>query len=511
MCGIFACLYATQPCSFYQSSIDSIKHRGPDSSVIKQVDKHVLGFHRLAINDLSEKGNQPLTHPTLPHLTLICNGEIYNHAQLKQIYNFKTHSGSDCEIILHLYERFGIERTLKELDGYFAFVLVDGDTVIIARDEIGVRSLYFGHHKDGSIWVSSEMKAIYSHVSPSPFPPGTFWRNGSLSSYIEHKTMESDTYDMALKTTRDLLCEAVEKRVKNTERPIGCFLSVGLDSSLIAALVCRFSTQPVHTFSIGMIGSTDVEYARKVAEHLHTIHHEVIVTEQEMIQAIPEVIRQIETYDTTTVRASTPMYLLSRYVATQTDVRVIFSGEGSDELSGSYAYFKNAPNTNDFYEETLRLTQDLQYFDVLRCDKSTAGHGLEVRVPFLDKEFLSYYLHMNPEFKWYPSFGCEKYLLRYAFLDVLPHDVLWRKKEAFSDGVSSTTKSWYQIIQDHVSNLTLKDKEYRHNPPQMKETQWYRQLFEEFYPECEHLLPYYWVPRWCGAVVDPSARTLAVY
>lgn len=509
MCGIFACLYSTKSVEHYVPCYQSIQHRGPDYSTIVKYGDHVLGFHRLAINDLSDKGNQPLL---LNEMKLICNGEIYNHNELKKIYNFKTESNSDCEIILHMYQRFGMERTLKELDGYFAFVLIDNDNVFIARDRIGVRSLYIGYDKDGSVWVSSELKAIHKYVSPTLFPPGMYWHNNKTYTYYKTKKIEYyDNFEVTMQTTRDLLSAAVEKRVKNTERPIGCFLSGGLDSSLIAALVCKYSNQKIHTFSIGMENSTDIEYARKVATHLNTIHHEVIVTEKEMLDAIPEVIKQIETYDTTTVRASTPMYLLSKYVATNTDIRVIFSGEGSDELSGSYAYFKNAPTPNEFYDEAIRLTEDLQYFDVLRCDKSTAGHGLEVRVPFLDNDFVSYYLHINPEFKWFFYYGYEKYLLRKAFMNLLPSDVLWRTKEAFSDGVSSKRKSWFQIIQDHVSTLTLPESNYILNPPQLDETKWYRMLFDTYYPECAHVLPYYWLPRWCGDIVDPSARKLAVY
>jgi asparagine synthase (glutamine-hydrolysing) len=248
-----------------------------------------------------------------------------------------------------------------------------------------------------------------------------------------------------------------------------------------------------------------------VADHLKTIHHEVVVTEKDMLDAIPSVIRQIETYDTTTVRASTPMYLLCKYISEKTDVKVIFSGEGADELSGSYLYFKNAPNYEAFYNETHRLTSELQYFDVLRCDKSTAAHGLEVRVPFLDKEFMNYYLHIHPQLKYFDTFNCEKYLLRDAFKSILPDEVLWRTKEAFSDGVSTKTRSWYEIIQDHVDTLVLSDEEYEHNPPASKETRWYRQLFNSYYNECEYVLPYYWLPKWCGDVKNPSARVLSTY
>lgn len=515
MCGIFACLHASHPLEHYKKGNDSIKHRGPDFSVLTTHGPHVIGFHRLAINDLSEKGNQPLAHPDHPELRLICNGEIYNHTDLQKIYNFKVNSSSDCEIILHMYKRFGIERTLKELDGYFAFVLLDGDDAYVARDTIGVRSLYMGY-KETEIYVASELKAIHPYSDRiEHFPPGHYWssKNNENHAYdkINHNRIIIDEYSVVVKNTRDLLIEAVQKRVNNTERPIGCFLSGGLDSSIITALVCKLSSKPVHTFSIGMAGSVDLYYAQMVAEHLHTIHHEVIVTEQDMLNAIPDVIRQIETYDTTTVRASTPMYLLSKYIYENTDIRVILSGEGSDELSGSYAYFKKAPSSSDAYNEIMRLTLDLQYFDVLRCDKSTAGNGLEVRVPFLDKEFMSYYLHINPEYKWYQNYECEKYLLREAFLNYLPEEVLWRTKEAFSDGVSNQQRSWYTIIQEHVSKLDLPNNTYEINPPQLKETLWYRTIFEQFYPGRSHILPYYWLPKWCGNIKDPSARTLDIY
>lgn len=520
MCGIFACLYANESLDALKPGFNLIQHRGPDHSSFGIVPDtpHVYGFHRLAINDLSEKGNQPLVHPLYPNLRLICNGEIYNHTLLKNMYNFKTYSDSDCEIILHLYQRFGIERTVKELDGYYAFILFDREKVIAVRDAIGVRSLYMGYHEE-SVYIASELKAIQGYCSEVfPFPNGNIWTltekgKGVFSDYREEFPMCTDSYVVALQTSKTLLELAVQKRVSNTERPIGCLLSGGLDSSLISALVCKYnkSNTPIHTFSIGLEGSVDLKFARMVADHLKTIHHEVVVTEKDMLDAIPAVIRQIETYDTTTVRASTPMYLLCKYISEKTDIKVIFSGEGADELSGSYLYFKNAPNHEAFYNEIHRLTNELQYFDVLRCDKSTAAHGLEVRVPFLDKEFMNYYLHIHPQFKFFPSFNCEKYLLRSAFHGILPNEVLWRTKEAFSDGVSTKTRSWYEIIQDHVDTLTLTDEEYSHNPPQSKETKWYRQLFNSFYNECEYVLPYYWLPKWCGDIKNPSARVLSTY
>lgn len=518
MCGIFACLNAapSHTVQSLQAGFDSIRHRGPDHSVLTVIPAtpHIAGFHRLAINDLTDKGNQPLSHPCYPHIQVICNGEIYNHDELTKIYNFTPSSGSDCEIILHMYQRFGIQRTVRELDGYFAFVLFDGVDVYVARDPIGVRSLYMGFH-ESQIFIASELKAIHPYTQTvAPFPHGQVWNSNTKTTEpyatLQYQTHHDD-YQTAKHMTRTLLEEAVKKRIRHTERPLGCLLSGGLDSSLITALVCQFSDKPVHTFSIGMVGSTDLFYAKMVAEALQTIHHEVIVTPEEMIAAIPDVVRQIESYDTTTVRASTPMYLLCRYIATQTDIKVILSGEGSDELSGSYRYFQNAPTPYAFRDETIRLMDHLQFFDVLRCDKSTAAHGLEVRVPFLDQEFVNYYLHMNPQHKFYGSFDCEKYLLRDAFRGLLPEEALWRTKEAFSDGVSTTQRSWYQIIQDHVATLSLSTTLSWHiNPPVLKETLWYRTIFDEAYPDRANILPYYWLPKWCGDVVDPSARVLTV-
>lgn len=519
MCGIFAALFSEYSLEELMPHLQAIQHRGPDHTAIVQANETtVLGFHRLAINGLTPAGNQPLCHPSHPELKLICNGEIYNYKKLSELYGCSLVSGSDCEIILHLYKKLGIHETCRLLDGYFAFVLVDGDRVFAARDPIGIRSLFIGSRKD-SIYLSSELKAIHSLCeSVSQFPPGTWWDGQTYTSYsylYSNLVIEPAVDTEAIGTLRELLTSAVEKRVEMTERPIGCLLSGGLDSSIICALVnksmMRRTGKPVHTFSIGFEGSTDCLYARKVAEHLQTIHHEVIVTPQDMIEAIPEVIRMIESYDTTTVRASTPMYLLCKYIAKHTDIRVIFSGEGSDELSGSYLYFHNAPSEIEFREETLRLVRDLHYFDVLRCDKSTAGNGLEVRVPFLDRDFVHYYLHLCPKLKMPKTYGIEKYLLRKAFEDMLPKEVVWRVKEAFSDGVSSVENSWFQIIQRHVNRLQLEECRSVFNPPVLKESLWYRNVYEKEYPGREYLIPYYWLPKWVGNVSDPSARVLSVY
>jgi len=313
------------------------------------------------------------------------------------------------------------------------------------------------------------------------------------------------------------LRNAVAKRLMS-DKPIGCLLSGGFDSSIVAALLSEHFTgdNKLKTFSIGLEGSPDLKYARMVADFIHSDHHEVVVSEEEMLGAIEEDIIQIESYDTTTVRASTPMYLLSKYIKQNTDVTVIYSGEGSDEASGSYLYFHNAPDALTFKAETVRLMQDLSYFDVLRCDKSIAGAGLEVRVPFLDKDFLEMYMNVAPEKKMPKTYGMEKYLLRKAFekYNLLPKEVLWRIKEGMSDGVSSQTRGWYQIIQEHTESLytdeefTTRSASYQFNPPMFKEALWFRDLFSKHYKGRDHTIPYYWLPKWSGNLVEPSARAL---
>lgn len=531
MCGIFGVLAASSSATsdsdaaVYRANLQRIVHRGPDDTQFVQRGRVTFGFHRLAINDLTASGNQPLAHPERPELLLVCNGEIYNHRELRAKYDFKPRSGSDCEIILWMYARFGIAQTLAELDGYFAFLLLDGDTLLAARDDIGVRPLFVGE-RGGSTFFASEVKAIHELCDTIvPFAPGTWWSSADQStsqgqhnfSTLWAQPMRVDELAVARSTVRRLLEDAVRKRVETTERPIGCLLSGGLDSSVICALVSRaLAGRPLHTFSIGLEGSTDVKFARIVAAHLGTVHHEVIVTEQDMLNAIPAVVKAIESYDTTSVRASTPMYLLCQHIAQNTDIRVIFSGEGSDELSGSYLYFHNAPSPEAFYDETVRLVRDLHYFDVLRCDRAVAAHGLEVRVPFLDRAFMQYYLHLDPRLKQPAAFGIEKFLLRDACRDLLPASIVDRTKAAFSDAVSDPDRSWFQIIQERVAELVASGAldttlVHVHNAPQLDETRWYRALFDDAYPGRAELIPYLWLPRWSGAHADPSARTLDIY
>ena len=431
MCGIFAYLYNCKNTTNKQKQYPDIvkyamlsQHRGPDNSVILQNTNHVFVFHRLSINDMSSSGNQPMQNGKN---VLICNGEIYNYKELKSKYSFQCSSNSDCEIILHMFSKFGIERTLQELDGVFAFVLYNEQTneYFIARDAIGVRSLYFGISVSGDITFASELKSIQNlSDNIELFPPGTYLKlNMNYSDKIEFIQWYEFVYPIhtskiendLMKNCKNLLEKAVAKRMM-ADREIGCFLSGGLDSSIVTALVVKHFSDPsnLHTFSIGMRDSTDLKAARKVAKFLGTTHHEVIVTKEEMLNSIPDVIRHIESFDTTTVRASTPMFLLSKWIKKNTNIAVIFSGEGSDELSGSYMYFHNAPTPEAFQNETIRLVTDLHYFDVLRCDKSTAAAGLEVRVPFLDKDFVQEYMSVDHRIRR-PRHNIEKYFLRKMF------------------------------------------------------------------------------------------------
>lgn len=542
MCGIFAYLlsrhksvqFPVQKRRLLQQAFVQCQHRGPDNSIFRTVNSHLcLGFHRLSIVGMSDKGNQPMCLAEYPSLYLVCNGEIYNYKELARENNFTLNTGSDCEIILHMYRRFGIEQTVSRLDGVFAFVLYDGEKQLlqVARDPFGVRSLYRGRCDNDDVMFASEIKSLQSiALDIEPFPPGyygTYTMEGLekmtryyLYDYSELMFSVGDMNEEELITEniRKLLMTAVEKRLMS-ERPVGCMLSGGLDSSLVTALVAQhFPRKTLHTYSIGLEGSEDLKFARLVADHVGTIHHEIVVSEKEMLDALEEDVWTIETYDTTTVRASTPMLLMCKYIKRTSDITVIYSGEGSDEASGSYLYFHNAPSPEEFQKECVRLLVDLHRFDVLRCDKSTSGAGLEVRVPFLDKNFLQYYMSIPAKYK-IPRKGMEKYLLRKSFdgTGLLPKEVLWRQKEGFSDGCSSKTRSWYQIIQEHVEKI-ITDKEfetakltYTHNPPMFKEAYYYRKLFSKYYEGRDKVIPYYWLPKWSGDIVEPSARVLTMY
>ena len=527
MCGIFTSYNAISNWDSTARFFQKISYRGPDSSECLHInDKLTMAFHRLAIMGISESGNQPMKHPNDDSLTLICNGEIYNYKNLAEQYDFRLTTGSDSEIILHLFKEIGMEDTVKALDGVFMFVLYDeiNDILYAGRDPIGVRPGFISLNGD-EVFISSEAKSLIGiSKNTMPFPPGSWWSSNDNEKfnkyfYCKPDVKNNDSHIDILQNIKSVLTDAVIKRLMS-EREIGCLLSGGLDSSLISSIVAKnYPGDKLNTFSVGIEGSVDLEYAKKVAGFISSKHHSIQITEKDFLDAIEIVIYNIESYDTTTVRASVGNYLVSKYIRENTDCKVIFNGDGSDEVCCGYLYLRNAPNTLELQLESERLVKELYFFDVLRSDRSISSNGLEARTPFLDKTFVKYYLSIPPELKVFNSKDrIEKHLLRKAFDNgtYLPDDVLWRRKVAFSDGVSSQEKSWHKIIQNHVDNK-ISDKEFyeskntiSHCTPLLKESYYYRKIFESFFPNSEKLIPHFWMPKWTN-VIDPSARELVDY
>ena len=554
MCGIFALLNETN-ISNALLEFNKGKHRGPESTETVIYNNLLLGFHRLAINGLDDISNQPII---INKKALICNGEIYNYKSLYNQLNIIPKTNSDCEIILHMYEKFGIKQTLNMLDGVFAFVLYDFSStpnkIYIARDPFGVRPLYtLTQTSDNYTPVygfASELKClsnIYdSDNKISQYNPGSYsiFQIGQFGSWIPVKenvkyfipTFSHNIYYKNEAIYYNNICKyltnAVYKRCLTTERPIACLLSGGLDSSLITALVDNFfkinyENKQLETYSIGLYGSEDLKYAQLVAEYLSTKHTEIIVSEDDMFNAIPEVIYNIESYDTTTVRASIGNYLLGKYIAKHSDAKVIFNGDGSDELLGGYLYMHKCTSDIEFDRETRRLLKDIHLFDVLRSDKSISSNGLEPRTPFLDKNFVNYILSLPISFRNHNNQKqIEKFILRNSFSpnnflnhngnDLLPSEILWRKKEAFSDGVSGAGNSLYQILQKKIAsklnedNLVSSGALPKYEADINTEKYYYKTIFESKFTNRLNILPYYWMPKYTNAI-DPSARTLQFY
>lgn len=548
MCGIW-CLFGSEGDVSQQFQCShKIAHRGPDAFRIENVNHFrncCFAFHRLAIMD-DLFGMQPLRLNSHPHLWLCYNGEIYNYKMLQKEFGIHQQTECDGEIILHLYAHGGAKFAAQHLYGVFAFIVLDvaERKVFIGRDTYGVRPAFRMYDADnGVLAVSSEAKALVdvckdkSVADIEPLKPAsleeydldkcgkvtlrsrsTFHAVGQMPLY---KTLVTSLGDDVYANIRTLLTNAVKMRLMS-QRRIGCLLSGGLDSSLVAALCTKLLNEegvkyPIQTFSTGMEGSPDLMAARKVAAHIGSEHHEVVFTPEEGIAALSDVIYHLESYDITTVRASVGMYLVSKFISEKTDTVVIFSGEGADEVCQGYIYFHKAPSGQEAHEESLRLQRDLYLYDNLRADRTTAAHGLELRVPFLDHKFTGYYMSLPADDRL-PRDGVEKYLVRKAFDDtgLLPHDILWRPKEAFSDGVSSQKKSWFAILQEFIdtqvtdAELEVAEKLYPHNTPRTKEAFYYRRVFESHYPGRSALIPYFWMPKWINAT-DPSARTLKHY
>ena len=507
MCGIVAILnMKEQPQALRDKALkmsQKIRHRGPDWSGIYCGGSAILAHERLSIVD-PESGGQPLYSPDRKQV-LAVNGEIYNHQEIRRCfagrYNFQT--GSDCEVILALYRENGID-FLEQLSGIFAFVLYDEerDEFLIARDPIGVIPLYIGYDDDGTLYVASELKALEGRCQRyEPFLPGHYYwsREGRMCRYYQRDWMQFDAVKdnpASVEAIRDALTAAVKRQLMS-DVPYGVLLSGGLDSSVISALAEKFSEHRIeddsktraywprlHSFAVGLKGAPDLAKARLVANHIGTVHHEINYTIQEGIDAIRDVIYYIETYDVTTVRASTPMYLLARVIKSM-GIKMVLSGEGADEVFGGYLYFHKAPSARDFHEETVRKLSKLHLYDCLRANKSLCAWGIEGRVPFLDKEFLDVAMRTNPEAKMCPGPTIEKKIVREAFAHLLPSEVAWRQKEQFSDGVGY---SWIDTLKQ-ITAEAVSDEQMAHaaerfpiNPPKNKEEYYYRSIFAEHFP-----------------------------
>ena len=556
MCGIFSTLNYDNK-SIIESSFIKGKNRGPENSCLEYLAKLSLGFHRLAINGLDEISNQPIK---INNVILICNGEIFNYKELFDLLNITPTTNSDCEIIIHLFIEYGIEQTLNMLDGEFAFILLDNrltnenqdSKLYVARDPYGIRSLYavspMPLNNNNTFAFASELKCLvdiyntnHEELQVTQFTPGTFstfslefksiadWKFVSNTPYylpISTTVSKIQDKETILKNISTYLNAAVEKRLITSERPIACLLSGGLDSSLIAALTSNYfkridENYQLETYSIGLTGSTDLEHAKIVAEYIGSKHTEIIVTEDEMVGSIETVIYAIESYDTTSVRASLGNYLIGKYISNHSEAKVILNGDGSDELCGGYIYMSACPNSCEFDKEVRRLLKNIHYFDVLRSDKCIASHGLEPRTPFLDKHFVDYYLSIPLTLRNHNvEHNMEKHLLRSSFHynvfqnynnePLLPDSILWRKKEAFSDGVSSKTNSLFEILQARIHAKIPKHHPITYEAPIEIEKAYYKQIFNARFSNCLNTIPYYWMPKYTSTT-DPSARTIESY
>jgi asparagine synthase (glutamine-hydrolysing) len=547
MCGIVCAFELKESVEVLRPKVlkmsKKIRHRGPDWSGIFDNNNAIMAHERLAIVD-PISGKQPI-YSKDKNLVLAANGEIYNHLslrkELKKDYEFQTQS--DCEIILALYQEKGAE-FLNDLNGIFAFALYDieKDEYLIARDHMGIIPLYMGWDKNGTFYVASELKALEGICSKIElFPPGHYLssKEGELKTWYtrdwkDYKTVKDN--ETSIQEIRQALDEAVKRQLMS-DVPYGVLLSGGLDSSITSALAKKYADKRIetgdrenawyprlHSFAVGLEGSPDLAAAKKVAKHLDTVHHEIKFSIQEGIDAIKDVIYHLETYDITTIRASTPMFLMARAIKAL-GIKMVLSGEGSDELFGGYLYFHKAPNAQEFHEETVRKLEKLHQYDCLRANKSLAAWGIEGRVPFLDKEFIDVAMRINPKDKMINGERMEKWVLRKAFEDMLPKSVVWRQKEQFSDGVGySWIDTLKEMVNDEISDHQFENAHHRFpiQTPTSKEEFYYRSIFEEHFPSDTAALSVPSVPSVaCSSPValawdesfknmnDPSGRAVA--
>ncbi len=547
MCGIVSIFNIQQQTSELRQKAlrmsQKIRHRGPDWSGIYCGKTAILAHERLSIVD-PESGKQPLFSVDGKQI-LAVNGEIYNHKDIRKQYEgkYEFQTGSDCEVILALYRDKGID-FLEDISGIFAFALYDeeSDSFLIARDQIGVIPLYIGYDSDGKVYVASELKALEGQCERyEPFLPGHYYwsKDPGMKRWYKRDWFDYDAVKdnpASSEEIRQALRTAVKKQMMS-DVPYGVLLSGGLDSSVISAITQSFSERRIednsetkawwprlHSFAVGLKGAPDLEKARMVADHIGTVHHEINYTIQEGLDAIRDVIYFIETYDVTTVRASTPMYLLARVIKSM-GIKMVLSGEGADEIFGGYLYFHKAPSAEEFHKETVRKLSKLYLYDCLRANKSLAAWGVEGRVPFLDKEFLDVAMRTNPAAKMCPGKTMEKRIVREAFSDMLPDEIVWRQKEQFSDGVGY---SWIDTLKKVTEELVTDDQmahaaeRFPINTPMCKEEYYYRSIFEEHFPSesaarsvpheasvaCSTAIALEWDEAWKN-MNEPSGRAVA--
>ncbi len=505
----------------FQKGFDKTISRGPDMSKVIDVEGGYLAFHRLAIMGLHEEGMQPFE---LNDKYLVCNGEIYGFRpikeELKKDYTFV--SDSDCEILLPLYEKHGVNM-FRELDAEFALIIYDktNKEFIAARDPIGIRPLYYGYTKTGKIAFASEPKNLLGIAQTiMPFPPGHYYKDGKFICYrdiTEVKKVSNDDLETACSKIKEKLVKGIEKRL-DADAPLGFLLSGGLDSSLVCAVSSKILGKKIKTFAVGMAtDAIDLKYAKQVADYIGSEHREIIITKEDVLQSLEEVIKILGTYDITTIRASMGMYLICKAIHETTDIRVLLTGEISDELFG-YKYTDFAPNAEEFQKESVKRVHELHMYDVLRADRCISVNSLEARVPFGDLDFVSYVMSIDPKMKM-NTYNMGKYLLRHAFEDTkcLPDNILFRDKAAFSDAVGH---SLVNDLKEYAEGLYSdeefeeKAKKYDYAKPFTKESLLYREIFEKYYPGQAHMIVDFWMPNktWEGCNVnDPSARVLSNY
>ena len=510
MCGIL-CVAGSVDSREFKNGMKKIRARGPDATCITIQDSVMMGFARLAINGNNDTSMQ---HFQDGSIRLMCNAEVFNHDKLQRDLKYTSISGSDCEVLMPGFKQWPFPELCSRMDAEFALIVHDMESKIlwIARDPYGVRPLFWGITANSSYVFSSELKGISDMCETvQQFNPGWYMAldvksNTRLVQYstYRHHVLAPPTL-MSTREASDMIAclleDAVNKRLMCQNGGVCCLLSGGLDSSLVAALAQKHSNLPIGTYSIGMEGSPDLEYAKKVANHIGSIHKTICYPKEIFLQAIPDVIRAIESYDTTTVRASVGNYLVGKFIKDFSKHKVVLNGDYADEVCGGYLYMKLAPDDEAFEGECKRLVGDIHYFDSLRSDRTICAHGLEARAPFADKQFVEFYMKLARSVTSPPD-KMEKYLLRKAFdgTNLLPHEILWRSKEAFSDGVSQQGQSWYTMAAEHAEKMGFESEE-----------EYYKSIFDEcFGPKHRNVIPYKWMPRWCDAT-DPSARTLKIY